>query len=238
MFSKQVGNTSIVDSNIYRGSPFPTLHVNSGVLERVFPDGKIEISKKDNGEKSKVICNFKQKGEEIEARPIRYEIIEGEIGIIYNFPPQSLDELGKNIFITENIQKNIETELLKAYGLKKSPDLYSRKWIGESEHVPCVKWLKKQITFTPNDINFQNYLKPKYKVDMRVVCTSIFFHVLPPNAENLPKDFQRKLEITSGFQISVGTAANWEEGVAKLSANLYDISPMVYIEILNSVIVD
>lgn len=234
MSNKQVGNIAVRDSYVYRGSPFSAMHVNNGVLESLFTEAKVELVTKASGEVEKATAEFRQQGGGNKGRPIRYEIEPDQIDIYYSFPPQPINELEKHLQVTESEHKAVLDALVTAYGRTTVPEIYARRWYGAAEGVPCVGWLKKQLAMQSADLSTEKFLQPGWTADMRLVNASVAFHAIPSSASSLPVELRRKLESISGFEVSVGSSASWEEGVATVSVTLRDLNPGFFIAILKS----
>lgn len=238
----KIGNTLAKSTTIFDGEPFPSISLNKEVLTVLFPDDSFDIQEgKDEDDREIVVVDMPPKSHGVTVgNNIRCGIQNDRISVTFLFALHTIDELAEELPSIESVLDSIYVKLLDSYGLVEAqPDLYSRRWSGQSQAVPCLDWLKKQLSIDSCDVGFGDALEDGWILtDVRPVRFSLAIHTLPEVAKDSPEAIRRKMESLSKFEVGVGSAVDWNKGLGFLAAELRGMKPSIYINMLKAITAD
>lgn len=229
MDALKIGHSVVQIRIMYVGSPFSSPHANRDTMSKLFPEADVKLKS------SNAVVNFGSNNADSQISPSEHMVSKDTIEVRFDIHPQQLGEINTNIAAIEKKIDEIVSALLSSYGLKgDSESVYTTSWAWALKRVPCKNWIVKNLSSAVDDFNLADFVKEGTEVEVRPLGASLAFHTIPPGLDNLDSSQRRKLESVSGIQIVIPSSTNWDEGLATVITQLYDINPRVIPSILES----
>lgn len=239
--SVSIGNTMMRFKAVFEGQPFSSLTRNKDALSFVLAEKECEIKVgKTKDDEEVVVAEFPSEAtEEPSARVIQVFIHKSQFSITLLFPPQSIDELAKEIMVPLPLEAQIQKKLFETYNFtEKSIELSNRQFAFQTSNVPCVNWLRKQLPLESSKINVNEHLNDEFSLaedPYRLTTFSFVVHALPQALKHTSKSIQRKMETINKFEIQVPDSTDWEKGFANVACEIRDVKPTLFSEFLRHI---